>query len=284
MKISILTPTLNSAQTIETAILSVLKQDYEDVEHIIMDGGSSDATVEILSKYPHLVWTSESDDGQVHALNKAFEISTGDIIGVLNADDYYLEGSFSAVIPLFLSGEKFVMGKVRVVDEFHQTEWINDPKIELSDMLMHWAPNAFCVNPVGYFYLREVQNKFPLNPEYGNKHDLAFLLEASSQFNIVKINRILGVFNHTTTSATTQDQLDIQYWEKENFPFIEPLLSQMPKDYQNVFRQEQEHGYRLRREATKVDLASIQRKSSFIFGLYGRLTHAIKNLRDLMRP
>jgi len=258
LKISILTPSYNSADSIERAILSVLAQKYDDVEHIVVDGGSSDGTIDVLYKYSHLNWISEPDDGQVNALNKAFNLSSGDIIGVLNSDDYYLDNAFSTVLPLFLKGKKMVMGQVQVRDELHNTVWFNDPKIEFADMLMHWAPNAFCVNPVGYFYRREVQEKIPFNPEYGNKHDLAFLLEAAAQFNISKVDRGLGVFNHSTISKTTQDQLDLDYWKNENFPFIDRLLQRMPESYQINFRVEQEKGYRLRKEWTMSDIASTQ--------------------------
>lgn len=282
LKISILTPSFNSAETIESAITSVLKQQYDDVEHIVMDGGSSDGTIDVLKTYSHLVWVSEPDDGQVQALNKAFHRSSGDIIGVLNADDYYLENAFSSMLPLFLSGEKMVVGQVKILDELHQTEWINDPKTDLADMLMHWSPNAFCVNPVGYFYRREVQDKIPFNPEIGNKHDLAFLLEAAAQFRICKVNRVLGVFNHTKVSMTTQDQLDPEYWNKENFSFVDRFLQQMPEEYQINYRIEQEKGYKLRKEWTVKDAESMQ-KGNLEIKLFTLLKSYINAFRNKLR-
>ena len=96
-KISIVTPSLNQSNYIEDAIQSVLNQNYNNFEHIIIDGLSTDNTIEILKKYKHLKWISEKDEGQSDALNKGFQRCTGDIIGWLNADDYYIEDTFNVV-------------------------------------------------------------------------------------------------------------------------------------------------------------------------------------------
>ena len=81
LKISVITPSLNSGAYIEEAIQSVLAQQYPNFEHIIVDGGSADETLEILRRYQHLKWISEPDRGQSHAMNKGFRMSSGDIIG-----------------------------------------------------------------------------------------------------------------------------------------------------------------------------------------------------------
>ena len=96
-RISIVTPSFNSGKYIEDAILSVLGQKYENFEHIIVDGGSKDGTVEILKKYPHLRWVSEPDKGQSDALNKGFRMATGEIVGWLNADEFYLPKAFETI-------------------------------------------------------------------------------------------------------------------------------------------------------------------------------------------
>ena len=100
-KISVVTPSFNSAKYITDCIQSVLDQNYPNFEHIVIDGGSSDGTIEILKKYPHLKWISEPDEGQSDALNKGFCMVTGDVIGWLNADDYYLENVFYKIAKIF---------------------------------------------------------------------------------------------------------------------------------------------------------------------------------------
>ena len=101
MRISIVTPSFNHGQFIEETILSVVQQNHDDVEHIVMDGGSLDGTVSILKKYPHLMWVSEEDKGQAHAINKGFRQATGDIIAWINSDDYYEKNVFRDIVAYF---------------------------------------------------------------------------------------------------------------------------------------------------------------------------------------
>lgn len=100
-RISILTPSFNQGSFIEQNIRSVLDQAYPDFEHIVIDGGSRDATLGILKRYPHLVWVSEPDRGQADALNKALARATGELVGWLNSDDYYAPGIFFEVAAHF---------------------------------------------------------------------------------------------------------------------------------------------------------------------------------------
>ncbi len=98
-RISIVTPSFNQAPFIEQTLCSVLDQGYPDLEYFVIDGGSTDGTVEILKKYEkHLTgWVSEKDHGQTHAINKGFARSSGDVCAYLNSDDWYLPGALRAV-------------------------------------------------------------------------------------------------------------------------------------------------------------------------------------------
>lgn len=95
--ISIVTPSFNQGEYIEEAINSVLNQGYESFEHIIIDNCSTDSTAEVIARYPHVRCISEPDKGQSDALNKGFQLARGEIIGWLNADDFYLPETLSRV-------------------------------------------------------------------------------------------------------------------------------------------------------------------------------------------
>jgi glycosyltransferase involved in cell wall biosynthesis len=106
-KISIVTASFNQGAFIEEALLSVKRQNYADVEHIVVDGASTDGTLEVLRRcaatpgWEHLRWISEPDRGQSDALNKGFRMATGNIIGWLNSDDRYRPGCFATIAQEF---------------------------------------------------------------------------------------------------------------------------------------------------------------------------------------
>jgi len=108
-KISIVTPSYNQASFIEEALHSVKNQNYPSLEHIVVDGASTDRTVSILQEYSqkpdwqHLRWVSEPDQGQSDALNKGFRMASGEIVGWLNSDDLYRSSCFDNVAEAFSS-------------------------------------------------------------------------------------------------------------------------------------------------------------------------------------
>jgi len=118
--ISIVTPTLNQARYIEKTIESVLSQGYKRLEYIIIDGGSTDNTSSIITKYKkYITYIRERDQGQTEAINKGLKMATGNIVAYLNSDDYYELGAFEKVIQLFSSNPKFmwITGKCKIVNE-----------------------------------------------------------------------------------------------------------------------------------------------------------------------
>src|SRR3990172_11116719 len=100
-KFSIVTTSLNQAGFIDANIGSVLAQQYPDAEHIVVDGGSTDGTLDILKRYPHLRCTSGPDRGQSQAFNKGLAMATGEVVGWLNSDDTYEPGVFRLVAEQF---------------------------------------------------------------------------------------------------------------------------------------------------------------------------------------
>ena len=97
MKISVITPSFNQGQFIADCIDSVLAQTGVEIEHIVTDAGSTDNTIEVLRRYPHLIWSSEPDKGMSDGINKGFCKATGDWLMWLNCDDYLLPGALAKV-------------------------------------------------------------------------------------------------------------------------------------------------------------------------------------------
>jgi glycosyltransferase involved in cell wall biosynthesis len=110
-KITIITPSFNQGNYLEATIRSVLLQNYPNLEYIIIDGGSTDNSVEIIEKYaPYLTyWISEKDSGQSEAINKGLKVATGDIINWLNSDDYYAPGALLKVAETFQESQALVV-------------------------------------------------------------------------------------------------------------------------------------------------------------------------------
>jgi CTP:molybdopterin cytidylyltransferase MocA len=146
-KVSVVTVSYNHASFIETNIRSVLAQDYANLEHIIVDGGSNDGTREILQRYPHLKWTSEPDHGQSDALNKGFRQASGDIIVWLNSDDCLAPGALAEVIPL-LRQHPVVMGACELLDaQGNRKEIVQNCEHDWFDFIKYWVFDSSPAQP-----------------------------------------------------------------------------------------------------------------------------------------
>jgi glycosyltransferase involved in cell wall biosynthesis len=129
-RISIVTPSLNQGRYIVDTIESVVAQRYPDVEHIVVDGGSTDGTLEILARHPHLKVIAEPDRGHADAINKGFRVATGDVLAFLNSDDTLAPGALQRVEREIdpSSGRHVVMGRCRFIDEHGRFTGIEHPR------------------------------------------------------------------------------------------------------------------------------------------------------------
>ena len=154
-KISIITPSYNQGSFIEKTILSVLNQDYKNIEYIIVDGGSTDNSVEIIKKYSDYLsyWISEPDNGQSEAINKGFKMASGDYIGWINSDDFYTDGAISNLVNSIDNDSVLYYGILGycMSDGKHDRLEAVDEKITFESILK----GKSCTSQPGSFYKRD---------------------------------------------------------------------------------------------------------------------------------
>ena len=160
-KISIVMPSYNQVEFIERSILSVLNQNYQNYELLIIDGGSNDGTIEVIKKYQKYItfWISEKDKGQSDALNKGFERCSGEIFGWLNSDDVYLPDAFKLVVRAMKKNpnKKIIFGDFLSIDrgdnilDFHHVFDFN---------LNQFKYEGFHLNAQSMFWRKNVHESF----------------------------------------------------------------------------------------------------------------------------
>src|ERR1039457_2914178 len=157
--LSVITPVFNGDRFIEFCIQNVIKQNCPDVEHIIVDGGSTDGTVDIIRQYAenhlHIRWVSEKDQGQSDAMNKWISMAAGAIIGFLNVDDYYEPDTLQDILKRFelLPEPSLLVGNCNIWDDDGKLLSVSRPsEIGLLNLLRGRYEDAFPMNPSAYFY------------------------------------------------------------------------------------------------------------------------------------
>ncbi len=253
-KISVITPSLNSSKYIEEAIKSVMEQGYDSYEHIIVDAGSKDGTIDILKKYAHLKWVSEPDKGQSDAINKGFAMSTGDIIVSLNADDYFEKGAFEYAKAGLANECDVIFGKVKVLLQ-DGGYLINDPNIKFEKMLRWWESDAYSYNASGYFYKRKVQMQIPFDITDHYCMDLKFLLEASKVFTFQKVDHIFGIFRLLADSKTGKHVSDLNHLGRI-MSFCDEYVKEMDVTYAKKYFFDKDNYMSARKKEAAIEVAS----------------------------
>jgi glycosyltransferase involved in cell wall biosynthesis len=210
LSISIVTPSFNQASFIHEALESVSIQNYPNYEHLVIDGMSTDGTVELLQNFQTtkassgITWISEHDSGQSEALNKGFRQARGDIIGWLNADDRYRIGCFDRVAKMFEEnpGLDILYGDYRVVDEFGNLIRIK-PEIEFSAFVLFYHRVLYIPTTTTFFRRRVFDEGNWINENLQYVMDLEFFIRLSIKgYHFEHIPEILADFRLQPASKT----------------------------------------------------------------------------------
>ena len=225
MKVSIITVSYNSAKTIEDTIHSVLNQDYNNIEYIVIDGLSSDNTVEIINRYKSEIshFISEPDSGIYDAMNKGVVASTGDLIGILNSDDVYENSSVISNIINALDGNDAVYADLVYVqqDNLNRIKRVwKSGKYKVDSFLFGWMPP----HPT-FFVKKECYEKYGLyNTALNSAADYELMLRfihknkirIAYYTNVIVKMRLGGVSNLSMMNRCRANREDKLAWKMNN--------------------------------------------------------------------
>ena len=231
-KISIITPSYNQDQFLEETIQSVLSQNYPNIEYIIIDGGSTDNSVDIIKKYEKSLafWVSEKDNGQTYAINKGLKMCSGDIIAYINSDDIYMVGAFEYIAKFFNENPKYdmVYGDCYIINENSK---VIRKKLELDfDYLMGCFIGFGIIIPQPtVFFARAVFEKIGFfNEKYNYAMDAEYWARIATVSKIEHISKYLASFRVHTASKT---KIHLQ---ETNNRYSEESIQLIRKSYENL--------------------------------------------------
>jgi glycosyltransferase involved in cell wall biosynthesis len=202
--ISVITPVYNGEKFIESCIKVVIEQNCPDLEHILVDGGSTDKTVKIIQEYAqnysHIRWISEKDKGQSDALNKGIAMAKGDILAILNVDDFYEPNVLNRIAELFktLPNPSLVVGNCNILGEGDRLINVQKPsKLTLYDFIQGYEISPPPANPSAYFYHKSLHERVGLyKVEEHYSMDTDFLFKAVQVANVRYVDETWGNFRY----------------------------------------------------------------------------------------
>jgi len=203
-RITVVTPSYNQAQFLEQAICSVIDQDYPNIELIVMDGGSTDRSVDIIRKHERHIayWQSGKDEGQAAAIRDGFERASGDILAWLNSDDLYLPGALRAVAEHYQRSHwRWLVGWSFVVDPDGVVRNIHTPVSVTRDSLLHFGSSF--KQPASFWTRRAYEETGGLDPGFQFCLDFDLYVRLAAKGPSAVINRYVACFREHGGSKTS---------------------------------------------------------------------------------
>jgi len=196
-KITVVTPSYNQAQFLEQTILSVIGQNYPNLEYILMDGGSNDGSIEIIKKYEQhfTYWQSQKDNGQGAAINAGFEKSTGDILCWLNSDDMYMPGILLKIGSIFsnITDPAIVFGNCLHLYEHHSKARGSDVERDSKHLLLELCD--YIIQPSTFWNKQAWQKNGNLNESFHYVFDWEWFIRAKrADIKFSALNEYLSVY------------------------------------------------------------------------------------------
>lgn len=225
-RITVVTVSYNQGDFIRKNIESVLAQEYGNFEHIIIDAGSKDNTIDILKEYPHLKWVSEPDKGQSDGLNKGFRKATGDIVYWINSDDYVAPNSFNAINRFFNENldASVVVGNQVIVGGNDEVINVLKAKKYDYDFLLNGVKNG-CMQNSTVFKLKVLENVGLLDESFHYTMDQELFVRIASKYKFYNIDKDIACFRVWGDSKTSMSKIK----------FFKELLKIKNKHKGNVF-------------------------------------------------
>ncbi len=241
LKISLLTPTFNSAATVRDTLESVRLQDHPQIEHIILDGGSRDATLDIVREYPHVQRViSEPDHGLYDAMNKGIGLATGDVVGIINSDDFYVHHQVLSQVNRLLetTNADALYGDLEYVDAVNTQKVVRQWRaggFKQNSFLRGWMP------PHPTFFVRrnmyEQFGQFNTDLRFSADYELMLRFLHQHQIPVCYLPEVLvrmrtgGLSNASLRNRLRANREDRQAWELNGLhpPFYTLYLKPVSK-------------------------------------------------------
>lgn len=243
-KISIVTPSFNQAQFLEATIQSVLSQNYPNLEYIIIDGGSTDGSQEIIKRYENYIhfWCSEPDEGQYNAINKGFSHSTGEIMAWLNSDDMYFPWTLKTVSS--------------IMSELPEIEWLTSLNPGIWDyqgfclgfrqvpgyskegfLDGHFLPSNSCIQQESTFWRRSLWAKAGgyISTSYNLAGDFELWCRFYLHSELVGVTSPLGGFRHQHNQRSYQYQEQYLLEAQELLSTLRSSCNWLPQYFRTIF-------------------------------------------------